>query len=147
MIMPGSSGETVAIVGDGIVRASQAVQSGGVVVLNGTAASTIYVGLPFTSTLVTMKPNIQAASGTTAGMPKKWAELYVDLLDTSGVKINGDQIPFRTVGDVVGAAVTPFTGFKKMSTLGWNDGRITIEQSLPLPCTVRGIYGTLEIGD
>ncbi len=140
-------GETVDILGDGIIRTQAVVDSSGEVTISGPAASLIYVGLPFTSKVVTMKPNLQVGAGTTTGMPKKWAEIYVDLLESSGVEINGDQMPFRTVGDVLGAAVDPYTGFKKVSKLGWNDGRITIEQSLPLPCTIRGIYGTLEVGD
>lgn len=139
-------GETVDIVGDGIVR-TQAEVTSGAVSLNGAAASLIYVGLPFTSELVTMRPNIGIGPGTSAGLPKKWAEVFVDLLEASGLKINGDTIPFRTVGEVVGAAVEPYTGEKRVSTLGWGDGRITIQQSVPLPCTIRGIYGTLEIGE
>lgn len=139
-------GKTVDIVGDGSVY-PQKIVSAGAVPLQGPAASEIQVGLHYRSRLITMQPNFNFQAGTTAGMPKKWSELWVSLLQTCGVMINGESIPFRKVGDPVGQTVQPFTGIKKVSQLGWGDGRVVVDQDLPLPCTVRGIFGTLEIGD
>lgn len=139
------NGKTVHIVGDGFVYPPQVV-SGGSVTLDGPPASEIQVGLPFTSRMVTMKPNLQGGTGTTAGLPKKWAEIFISLLESSGLTVNGETVPFRAVGDPMATAITPFTGEKSVSQLGWGDGRITVEQSQPLPCTVRAIFGELEIG-
>lgn len=139
-------GSTVDIVGDDLVY-PQAVVTSGSVTLDGPAASEISVGLPYTSKIVSMKATMAGGAGTTAGLPRKWAEVYVSLLESRGVTINGEVLPFATVGDVVGAAIVPFTGEKKISNLGWEDSRITIEQTQPLPCTIRGIYGTVDTGE
>lgn len=137
-------GETVDIVGDD-VQYDQAVVIGGVVPIS-PAASEIQIGRPYTSKVITMKPIINSEQGTTAGLPKKWAEVWVSLYETSGLTINNEVINFQ--GDIApGEAIPLFTGNKKVSQLGWNEGRITIEHSAPLPCTILSIFGTLEVGN
>jgi hypothetical protein len=65
-----------------------------------------------------------------------------------GLKINGEEIPFRTPYDPMGEGITPFTGDKEMMNLGWEDeGMITIEQEKPLPATILCIFGNLEVNE
>jgi hypothetical protein len=72
----------------------------------------------------------------------------VRLLDTTGVKINGDQLPFRTSSTPMGSGIGLFTGDKRVTNLGWDrDGIIEIKQEQPLPLTVLGIHGTLTVSD
>jgi len=143
-------GETVNIVADGVVYAQQVVSSGAVAI--SPAASEIQIGLPYTSKIVTMKPVIPAKDGTTAGLPKKWAELFVSVYETSGLTINSggsdEIIDFRKYSDVgLGEAIPLYTGDIRVSQLGWVDGRITLTHDDPLPCTILGIFGVLETGN
>jgi len=139
-------GKTVDIVADGVVYDQTEVASGAVAI--DPAASEIRVGLPYTSKLVTMKPIINSERGTTAGLPKKWAEVFVSVHETSGLKINNEVIDFRRFSDVaLGEEIPLYTGNIQVSQLGWGDGRIELIHSGPLPCTILGIFGTLEISD
>jgi hypothetical protein len=137
-------GKTVDILADGVVY-DRAVVTDGEVTIN-PAASQVVVGLPYTATFTTVKPNFNQASGTIAGLPKKWAELFVSFYLTSTVSVNGEIIDFRPAGLPLGAEIPLWTGEKRVSQLGWNDGKIVIEHSEPRPCTILGIFGTLEVG-
>lgn len=67
-------------------------------------------------------------------------------MDTVGLTLNGEVIPFRSSLDLMDQGITPFTGDKEMLNLGWEaDGVITFEQNLPLPATILCFFGTLEI--
>ena len=138
-------GEAVDIVGDGAVLTPGTVTSGAVSLSR--ASSEVQVGLNYVSTLKTQRPTVQASAGTIAGLPKKWAEAYVFFLESSGAKINGEAFSFLAVGATLGDPITPFTGSKSVSQLGWDDGQITVTQDLPLPCTILSIFGTLEHGE
>jgi hypothetical protein len=138
-------GATVAIVGDGAVYPDQEV-SGGAITLD-PAASVVEVGLAYPSTIQTMRPEVQVA-GTSQGRLKRWAEVLVRLADTVGVRLNGQQYPFRTSAMNMDHGVAPFSGDVRVSALGWDrDGQILVEQTQPLPLTLLAISGTLIIGD
>ena len=143
-------GETVDMVGDDVVY-DQALVAGGIIYFS-PAASEIQIGLPYTSKLITVKPTMNVQDGTTAGLPKKWAELFVSVHETSGLTINSggtdEIIDFRAFSDVgLGEAIPLYTGDVRVSQLGWVDGRVTIEHDDPLPCTILGVFGVLEIGN
>jgi len=72
----------------------------------------------------------------------------VSVHETSGLTINDEVIDFRGFSTVaLGEEIPLYTGNIQVSQLGWGDGRITLEHSDPLPCTILGIFGTLSIGD
>ena len=141
-------GETVQVVGDGMVYLDAEVTSGAITLSPVLAASEIQVGLAYTSYAETMRPEVSLSNGTSMGMKKAWGDCFVALLETGGCTINDEVIIFRTSGDPIGEAVPLYTGDKKVNQLGWNknEGRIIIEQTEPLPCTVLAIFGNLEIG-
>jgi len=139
-------GKTVDIVADGVVYTQAVVVSAEMAI--DPVAGEIQIGLPYTSKLITMKPTVPAKNGTTAGLPKKWADVKVAVHETAGLKINDEVIDFRAFSDVgLGEAIPLYTGDVRVSQLGWGEGRITIEHSDPLPCTILGIYGDLESGN
>ncbi len=108
----------------------------------------IQVGLGYTSTLKTMRVEAGSQAGKAQGLKKRWNEVKVRLLDTTGVKINGDQLPFRTSSTPMSSGIGLFTGDKRVTNLGWDrDGIIEIKQEQPLPLTVLGIHGTLTVSD
>lgn len=138
-------GKTVAIVGDGAVY-PPAVVTGGAVTISD-PASKVEIGLPYTSEIETLRPEVQMpGGGTSQGRRKRWAEIVVRLHRSLGVVVFGERIPFRSAGDTMGQAPELFSGDKRKSNLGWNrEGRITISQDQPLPCTVLMLAGILEI--
>ena len=149
------NGETVRVVGDGAVYDNQVVARGTVDLAYGAtagpAASEIAVGLAITPNPSgsTLEPAIKDQAGSTRYKRKHWASLAFELEDTAGLTINGKtQIQYRTPADPMDSAEPTFTGTKQIANLGWSrNGSISWEQQLPLPATVLGYSGELEIGD
>ena len=143
-------GETVKLVINDSVFPDKVVSSGAISISvpTGWTNVDIQVGLGYTSTLKTMRVESGSQAGKAQGRKKRWNEVMVRLLNTTGVKINGDQLPFRTSSALMSAGVGLFTGDKRVTNLGWDrDGIIEIKQEQPLPLTVLGIHGTLTVSD
>jgi hypothetical protein len=149
------NGETVRIVGDGAVYDDQVVVRGSVDLAYGSAAgpaaSVIAVGLAITPNPSgsTLQPSIKDQAGSTRFKRKHWASLAFELEETMGLTINGKtQVQYRTPADPMDSVEPSFTGTKQIANLGWTrDGSISWEQTLPLPATVLGYSGELDIGD
>ncbi len=142
--------ELVKIVGDGAVYPEQRV-SGGQVTID-PPASRVEVGLGFTSTVQTMRPEIPI-NGSSQPIPKHWSQVTVRLLDTLGLAIQGDgasqpeRIPFRSAALPLDQVAPPVTTDKQLSLSGWGkDARITMIQDQPLPATILLLTGTLDSG-
>jgi hypothetical protein len=143
-------GETVQILIDDAVYPKQKVTSGAITVsLPSTfATKTIEVGLGYNSKLKTLSLEAGSQAGSAQGRKKRYNEIVVRLLNTIGVSINDDQLPFRTSADEMGQPIPLFTGDKRVSNLGWDrEGKVTIEQKQPLPLTVLGLTGTIVTSD
>ena len=143
-------GQKVQILIGDAVYPSQTVTNGAVSVNipSELSSKTINVGLGFVSTLKTLRVEAGGQAGTSQGRKKRYNEVMVRLLNTVGVTINGDQLPFRTSSTPMGTNIPQFTGDKRVTNLGWDrDGQITVEQTQPLPMTILGITGTLVTSD
>jgi hypothetical protein len=149
------NGETVRIVGDGAVYDDQVVVQGSVDLAYGAtagpAASEIYIGLAITPNPSgsTLEPAIKDQAGSTRYKRKHWASLAFEIEETLGLTINGKtQVQYRTPADPMDSVEPTFTGTKQIANLGWSrNGSISWEQTLPLPATVLGYSGELEIAD
>ena len=143
-------GESVQILVGDAVFANQTVTDGSITVTLPSKASfkSIEIGLGYTSRIKTMRVEAGSQAGTAQGRKKRYNEVMVRLLKTVGIKINGDQLPFRTSSTPMGQNIAEFTGDKRVINLGWDrDGQIEILQEQPLPMTVLGITGTLATTD
>lgn len=129
-------GQTVDVLASGVVY-PQKVVSGGQITGLSPMVTQAEVGLHFESTIVTMRPEAGGDAGTAQGGKKRFNQIIARLYNSSGVKINNQQLDFAL-----------FTGDKKLSNLGWDtDARITIKQQNPLPLTLLAIIGDLYVGD
>lgn len=139
-------GKTVQIVADGSVHPDLVVSSGSLT-LN-YAATDIKVGLKYVSKLTPTRPGANVGSGTTLGKLKRWNEIFVRLDNSSIPKINGQRPPVRSPGTNYGNEEPITTEDINIKNLGYDrDGRIIIEQDLPLPCHIVSLFGTLSVGD
>jgi len=143
-------GEEVQILIGDAVYPNQTVTNGAISV-NLTATSgfkSIEIGLAYISKIKTMRIEAGSQAGTAQARKKRYNEVVVRLHKTIGIKINGDQLPFRTSSTPMGQNIPEFTGDKRVTNLGWDrDGQIEILQEQPLPMTVLGITGTLVTSD
>jgi hypothetical protein len=81
--------------------------------------------------------------GTRLGFKKRIVEVNAFVKDTQHLIINGTNVPFRSFDDpnVLDEEVPEFTGTKTLpGILGFtNEGKITIEQDIPLKMILLGI--------
>jgi len=143
-------GQTVQVLVGDAVYPDQTVTNGQITVtLPSTSGfQNVEIGLGYVSKMTTMRIEAGAQAGSAQNRPKRWNEVAVRLFETVGVTINDDQVPFRSSSTPVGQNIPPFTGDKRVTNTGWDrEGKITIEQTQPLPMTVLGITGTLVTSD
>lgn len=140
-------GKIVNIVGNMAVYSPRAVSGGAVTGLY-PPVSRADVGLPYTSRLKDLRPALNTQQGTLYALPIGPAETTVTLLESLGLNINGDVVPFRQATDPIDVPPPIYTGEKDVRTMGWDrDAQVLIEQTQPLPCTVLAITRTLEVGE
>lgn len=141
-------GESVSVVADGIPIGEFTV-SGGEVVLSRTA-STVMIGLPYTMRLVMLTPEVQTQAGTAQGNAVSISEVSVRVLNSVGMKVNGQYIEFRKFGvGVLDSPIAPYSGYKKLPLLGWGDGEaeLVIEHEQPLPFTLLSVIRKVTVNE
>ena len=140
-------GETVQVVGDGVVMNPQVVSGGQITVDR--AVTTISVGLPFTPKAVSLTPELPSQTGSSQGNAMRTSEVTIRVLNTVGARVNGQDVAFRSLGGPTDDPVDPYTGDKRIFTLGWERGtnRVTIEQPQPLPMHILSIIRKFTVND
>lgn len=145
-------GKSVRVVADGNVLEGAFTVTGGQITL-ATAASKVEVGLMYDSTLITIRPEIQAGDGTIQGRRKRQARVYVRLFETLGITVNGHAVNFRLVTDLADQPPPLYTGDIPrghgggVMNLGWDrEGRLAITQEEPLPATIVMVATLMGVG-
>ena len=141
-------GQTVAVLANGAAHANKTVSSGAISLdVNVTKA---HVGLPFTSTLQTMRLDAGSAQGTSQGKIKRIHDITVRFFRTVGCDVGTsetelDSIPFRAAGASMSAAIPLFDGDKEIEFRGGfeQDAHIVVQQTQPLPMTIIGLFPRL----
>jgi hypothetical protein len=134
------------------VRADDSVMnnntpSGGSITIERSATDSAEVGLFFQPIVKTMPIEGDIGPGVNLDGEKRIVNCMLYLQDTLGIKVNDYDIPFRTFGvNVLGTALTPFTGKKEIYLLGWSKtAQVTITQDVPAPMTLLGLSMEMEI--
>ena len=133
--------ETVNVILDGSVQANQVVPGGGTVTFPRSSVTKFEVGLPISVKAVTMPVDLKLQTGTRIAFKKRIVEVNALVASTQHMKINTIEVPFRAFGDILDEAVDEYTGTKTMhGLLGYTtEGKITIEQDVPLKMTLLGL--------
>lgn len=144
-------GEEVQIKGDGAVYKSQTVTSGSVTIEDDEPdLTTAEVGLGYTSTVTLLEPDVTDATGTSLGRKKAFRPVFIRVLDTLTVNVNGksEGTPYLSSETVMGTApVAPTEQDIKVANLQKGDGKVTVSQPNPLQTHIIAIFGKLTIGD
>lgn len=144
-------GKEVAILADGAVHPNRTVSSGQITL--DWEASKVHVGLPYTSTLQTMRLEVGNVLFTSQGKIKRINKIVVRLYKSLGCKVgDGDKmdiIPFRSSADEMDQPPDLFTGDKvvQFPVHYSRDARITVKQEQPLPLTVVAIMPKIAVFD
>jgi len=127
--------KTVNVIVDGVQADNVVLDANG----DGTASisgNLIQVGLPYTSTMVTLPTDQPVQGGTGMQHMKRWSKLMLRLYESYIPKINSQRVPGLT---------TPYTGDIDVVNLGWDQqANNTIEMEQPFACKISGLFGELE---
>ena len=145
-------GETVQIVGDGIVLSPKTVSSGQITLdANEIGYSEIELGLNFVPELVPMPLNTTIGSGQNAMRLKRIVRVNMRVYETFGVHIDGNPVPIRTFGSApttpLDSAPTALSGIidDVYDINGWNrDTMPTISVPDPTPFHIQAIEYEVE---
>ena len=140
-------GQSVQIVGDDAVYPNQTVSSGSVSISEG--VTTAYIGLGYTTEIVTLPPEVPQRDGASFGKKKSWSRIILNLYQTVGISVNGNQLLLRSGGDPMDSPPPLFTGQHDVTNLGWkeSDSSLTIKQEQPLGMTLISLTGELNVSD
>lgn len=143
-------GETVAVLADGAVRDNATVSSGSITLSR--SASVVHVGLAYTGTLQTMRPEIGLRDGTFQGEIKRIDDATIRVYESGTFKFGRDEdhldsALFKNSDVAMGTPPALFTGDKNISYEGAydTDARLMIVQDKPLPLTVVAIIQDVTI--
>lgn len=147
-------GETVAILADGGVEASQAVASGEVTIED--AAQVMIAGIPYASIMQPSKIELEMEDGSAQGRKFVCKRVTLNLWKTFGAQYaDSPAAPaaewFEALGrsseTMSGEPEELFTGMVDIVNLGAHRESIdfTIRQTLPLPCNILAIVPKIDI--
>ena len=145
-------GETVQIVGDGIVLSPKTVLSGEIELdANEIGYSQIELGLNFVPELIPMPLNTNMGSGQNAMRLKRIIRVNMRVYETYGVHVDGNPVPIRTFGSApttpLDSAPTALSGIISdvYDVNGWNrDVMPTISVPDPTPFHIQAIEYEVE---
>jgi hypothetical protein len=140
---------TVSVLGDGAVYPNVMVTGGSITISK--SCNIIHVGLPYTSTIKTVRLEAGSVTNTTQGLIKRVYKSIIRLWRSLGCSIGNettqDEILFRDTSMPMGSPPTLFTGDKEVNfPIGWNkNAQVYIIQSQPLPLNVLAVISKTEI--
>lgn len=146
-------GETVAICADGAAEDDRTVSNGSVTLDDD--ASVVAIGLPYTSTLTTVRYDLTGQQGATWHRRKAVGQVTVSFYQTLGAKVGPTAALAQSLdwsrgafGVLTGGAAALFTGDKDLGlsrSFATDSAAVTIVQDQPLPMTVRAIVALVEV--
>lgn len=146
-------GQTVSVLADGSVHPDCVVSNTGTITLN-RSASTVQVGLRYTSLGQTMRIEAGGNDGSAQGKIKRIHRAIMRLFQSIGLNMiatNGNVTPepFRTTADLMDNPVALFTGDKRFAVDGSyeTEGQVSWSQTDPLPSNVLMVSAQLETQD
>lgn len=110
-------------------------------------ATELEVGLHYTSTLRTLRPEIVSNAGTLQARRKHWDHVTARVYCTRGRLLLNEEVAVEYPETTDEAA--PYTGdMQRMQPSGWDrEGQLTIQTTEPKPCTILALTGALQTDD
>lgn len=143
-------GEEVQVRGDDYVLGRKTVTDGAITLER--ACIDVEVGLGFSPLLITMPLNIDTPMGPDLYFPKKAQQVYIDYMDSLGIKVDGILIPSQYfTPSILDVAPEPKTGYEEVVTFlqnAWEPrSEVQITQDDPVPMLIRGIGIIVQLSD
>jgi hypothetical protein len=112
------------------------------------AARQVVIGLPYTPRLILLPPEAQMQNGSMQGSKVSLSRMRIRINDTTGMMLNGQQVPFRKFGlNVLNEPSPLYSGDLDWNVTGWKNTETIIEQPQPLPIHVLAVVRTLTVNN
>jgi hypothetical protein len=135
-------GQAVDIVADGAVLPRQTVTSGSITL--DAVYGEVFIGRSYRQKFVTL-PYIVYEKQLAHPM-KRWNKIWLMLHNSFPPLINGKRPATRYPDTPMGQGDPPISGLVMVTNSGWDrEAKITIEQDIPKPLAVLGIYGEVNL--
>lgn len=130
-------GKEVAIKADGTYVGKQTVAGGEITIDRN--AKRVEIGLSFTSTIIPLRPEMQAADGSAQGNNMNTSQVTLLMYETIGGKVDGKPLIQRALGgELLDQAPKAYSGLGRIGIIGWQRGdsplKITQDEPLPFHC-------------
>ncbi len=148
-------GQTVGVLTDGAVHPDCVVNSAGDITLNW-AATTVQVGLKYTSSFRTLPIEAGGADGPSQGKLKRVYLSVVRFFQSVGMSAGSNDFgvtsypqPFRTSTDPMSGPIGLYDGDKRWAYEGTylSEGQVYFETSDPLPCNITMVMAKVDTQD
>ena len=141
------AGQTVGVIADGWVQPDVTVGVDGSIVLIEPALE-VSAGYHYSQRIKTLPYDTQDSEGSTRGKIKHHNRIFVATLDSAEPLINGKRPPTRqlTTNDDTADPILEGVVYQKVANLGRDRfAQIEVEQDLPYPLTVLGIFNETDV--
>lgn len=138
-------GKMVDVVADGVVMQASQVVAGAISIAR--EANKVCVGLPYVTKVETLPSEMEGTNTTMQGSNTRIGEAVLRFMTTTGCRVNGDVVPFRSFGaKVLDKPAAVFTGDHKIELSGWNN-TLVVEQDQPLPFYLLAVIKKVTVND
>jgi hypothetical protein len=153
--LPHLDGATAAGLVDGMYVSPQTVASSQLTVPDGHDGENIVAGIPYKSTLQSMRINAGASDGTAQGKLSRLQSVTIRVKDSVNLLYGPettalDRLEFRQTGSAMDEPTPLYTGDKTVTWRGGMDdggSRVTIVQDQPFPLNVVAIMPRVHVQD
>ena len=133
-------GATVEIKAENAAATSQTVSSAAITLA--AEAGVVTVGLPYTSTVKTLRYPFNAGGSQNIFGVSRWISAMLLVNQSSIPTVNGESVPSRNGDDDMDSAVPLFSGTLEYAAEDWTDtGEVEIVQTGPFPLVLLGLFG------
>ncbi len=137
-------GRLVTVLANGGLHTAKTVLGGSISL--DVSATEVEIGLHYLSDGLTVRPELDTATGSIQGKIKGWSAITARLYKTLGGKINDEPIETRTSADQMDETPPVFSGDFTVYNLGYDtEGKISFSQPEALPFTLLSIAGALSV--
>ena len=140
-------GKLVHVVADGNAVTTETVTGGSITLPF--AAYSVQIGLPYTSEVELLHPDVPMKDGSSQGRRTAISDITVRVHETIGLKINGTQMHALYFGlDNYGEPPTPITGDMSFKNLGISTiNNVKITQELPFSFALLGVIFMVNVNE
>jgi hypothetical protein len=101
------------------------------------------IGLEMPISITTLETDLGSQAGSSMGFKKRYSEITARIYQSAVPLINGKREKVRFPITPMGYRQPDLTGDVTVNSLGYDEGSITVTQSLPYKLTITGLFGKM----